>query len=193
MKNLLTLLFCCLTTLSSLAQNPTPPLKLKFKLQPGDPAPALKVGRWLKGKPIDTLEQGKIYVLDFWGTKCGYCIASFPELRSLQRRYKQVEFIQLAVVRWSPTQLYPDDEEIREKFVNNRGYEMVNRVAEDSPDGFMVEHWLKASGVSSLPRLIIVDHNKRMAWSGKLEDFELALATVVAQAPQALDTKKRRN
>lgn len=46
---------------------------------------------------IDDLK-GKVVVLDFWGTWCGPCVASVPELRSLYKRYsKEPSFMLIGI------------------------------------------------------------------------------------------------
>lgn len=49
-------------------------------LKAGDPAPPLKIEKWLKSGPIERFEKGKVYVLEFWATWCPPCIASMPHL-----------------------------------------------------------------------------------------------------------------
>ena len=60
----------------------TPSLKV------GDPAPALKVGKWLQGDAVTKFEPGKVYVVHFWATWCPPCIGKMPHLADLQARYK---------------------------------------------------------------------------------------------------------
>jgi thiol-disulfide isomerase/thioredoxin len=46
---------------------------------------------------IDDLK-GKVVVLDFWGTWCGPCVASVPELRNLYKRYsKEPSFMLIGI------------------------------------------------------------------------------------------------
>lgn len=49
------------------AQNDQPP---STDLKPGDPAPALKIDKWVKGQPVEAFEKGKVYVVEFWATWC---------------------------------------------------------------------------------------------------------------------------
>lgn len=41
--------------------------------------------------------KGKVVVLDFWTTWCGPCVASFPNVRELQKRYKNSDVVILGV------------------------------------------------------------------------------------------------
>jgi thiol-disulfide isomerase/thioredoxin len=54
------------------------------------PAPDFKVLWSSSPSPITSLAdlKGKVVLLDFWATWCGPCIASFPNIRELQARYK---------------------------------------------------------------------------------------------------------
>ncbi len=55
---------------------------------------------WSSGdKPVTGLDQfkGKVVVVDFWATWCGPCVASFPNVRELQERYKDYNVVILGV------------------------------------------------------------------------------------------------
>src|SRR5687768_13509035 len=64
----------------------------------GSPAPALKVVKWVKGKPIKNFEKGKVYVVEFWATWCGPCKDSIPHITEMAKKYKgKAEFIGVSV------------------------------------------------------------------------------------------------
>lgn len=77
---LIALLFTAL--LSKAQYNTHPTLKI------GDPAPEIKVEAWVRGTPVTKFEKGNVYVLDFWATWCGGCIASFPHISAIANKYE---------------------------------------------------------------------------------------------------------
>lgn len=63
-------------------------------LYPGRPAPELHIADWVKGEPIEALEEGKVYVVEFWATWCGPCKEAMPHMAKLQKEYgDKVAFI----------------------------------------------------------------------------------------------------
>jgi len=56
----------------------------------GKPAPAFETVD-IEGKPVSSAKlfaEGKIVVLNFWGLRCGACLAEMPTLNDLHGRYK---------------------------------------------------------------------------------------------------------
>lgn len=69
----------------------------------GMKAPLLKVEEWLSEVPD---MKGKFVALDFWGPSCKPCIAGFPHINELHRKYKdQVVFI-AATTDGDPSEVY---------------------------------------------------------------------------------------
>ena len=54
---------------------------------PGDPAPPIRASAWIRGKPIESFADGRVYVVDLWATWCGPCLSAMPLLRKYQDRY----------------------------------------------------------------------------------------------------------
>ena len=57
----------------------------------GSDAPSLEISDWVsKGKfeEVTDFNRGKVYVIEFWATWCGPCIASMPQISELQAKYK---------------------------------------------------------------------------------------------------------
>jgi len=79
----------------------------------GSQAPALKVSRFLKGEPVTSFEPGKFYVVEFWATWCGPCIAAMPHVTALQKQYPDVTFIGVNVLE--------DDDAPAENFLREKG------------------------------------------------------------------------
>ncbi|MBI5905614.1 MAG: TlpA family protein disulfide reductase [Deltaproteobacteria bacterium] len=55
----------------------------------GKPAPGFTVAT-VKGDRVDlkqTLDEGKVVVLNFWGLRCGACLAEIPVLNAMQEKF----------------------------------------------------------------------------------------------------------
>jgi len=128
-------------------------------LQLGDPAPALKIAQWIKGKPVD-MKNGKgknVYVLDFWATWCGPCRASMPHLTKLQKKYKDKGLIVVSISDENPRLL--------KTFVNQMGAKIEFTVAADQR---MATTAAYMGGVrnNSIPYTFVIDKSGRLAWHG---------------------------
>ncbi len=110
--------------------------------------------QWIKGDPLITFEQDKIYIIECWATWCGPCIGSIPHLNALSKRFKdKIIFVGQNV--------WEDNKERVEEFVNDRGEEMGYRIAFGGGDeSDFVNKWLKAANLSSIPQTFVVQDNK---------------------------------
>ncbi len=156
-----------IAVLLSAPRNENAPPSLRI----GDPAPALTVGDWIKGEPVEALEKGRVHVVEFWATWCAPCRTSVPHLTRLQGKHPDAVFIGVAV----------SDKTARVKaFVEKMGDTMDYRVAVE--DGHRTSTaWMQAAGIGGIPAVFVVDKAGRIAWIGHpLDDaFETAVETAL--------------
>lgn len=144
-------------------------------LKAGDKAPPLTIERWVKGAPVASFEPGKVYVVEFWATWCGPCIASMPHLTELQAQHKgKVTIIGVTSVD------------------NNNSLEKVEAMVKDKGDagmGYTVawdtetktkEAYMKASGQRGIPTSFVVDQKGTLAWIGHPLFLDVVLDNVIA-------------
>jgi thiol-disulfide isomerase/thioredoxin len=178
----LTLIALAALALSTTAA-PDAPENNAVTLKPGDPAPKLQVGRWLKGEPVKEFEKGKVYVIECWATWCGPCIASMPHVTRLQEKFKDKGVVVIGV------NVLEHEPQAVDAFLKKRGNRMGYAVAtddlagapadDDGEHGAMVTGWLaKASGQLGIPYSFIVDRDGKLAWSGHPMELERPLALV---------------
>jgi thiol-disulfide isomerase/thioredoxin len=145
----------------------------------GDPAPGIRIAEFLKGTPLSALELGQVYVLEFWATWCGPCLANVPHLSELQDKYPQAIVIGVAATE-------PNTEAVS-AFVAETGDQIRYRIAiEESLNGrtgreggWMTKHWLEASYQRGIPAAFIVNQVGQIAWIGHPIDLEQPLAAVI--------------
>ena len=122
----------------------------------GDPAPELKIAKWVKGDPTQISDNEKgIYVVEFWATWCPPCRTSIPHLTEIQNRFKDKNVTIIGVT--------DEKENVVKPFVDNLGSKMDYRVAIDQ--GATAAGYMKAYGVNGIPHAFIVQ-NKKIIWHG---------------------------
>lgn len=158
----------------------------------GDKAPALAIGKWVKGEPITGFEKGRVYVVEFWATWCGPCIAGMPHVTELQKEYKDKGVTVVGVNIW-------DEPKNVEPFMKDRGkdadgtarptgdqlmgYTVAIEQKDDPADernGVMSRTWMKAAGRNGIPSAFIVDQKGTIAWMGHPSTMDVPLKEVVA-------------
>jgi thiol-disulfide isomerase/thioredoxin len=145
------------------------------KLAVGDAAPALSVAKWIKGEPVTAFNKGHVYVVEFWATWCGPCIASMPHLSELQKEYKgKVTFIGVTSLDKRGNTL-----EAAEKMVAAKGDTMGYTVAWDN-ERATNDAYMKASGQGGIPCSFVVDKEGKLAYIGHPMFLDLVMDKVVA-------------
>src|SRR5688572_12135407 len=133
-------------------------------LKVGDKAPALAVGKWVQGDPVEEFESGKAYIVEFWATWCGPCRVSIPHLNEIHTKFKDKGLVVIGQDVWER------DESLVEPFVKKMGEKMTYRVAlddkEGSEKGKMAETWMEAAGRNGIPSAFVVNKQGKIAWIG---------------------------
>lgn len=139
----------------------------------GDPAPPLKVSRWVKGPPADSFGSGKVYIVEFWASWCVPCVQAIPKLTELQARYRDRG---LSVIAIASQEMSPDD---LTRLVSSQGDRIDYSVGLDD-NGETHKAWMAAARQRSIPTAFIVDQQARIVWVGHpLDGMEGALAQVI--------------
>jgi thiol-disulfide isomerase/thioredoxin len=145
-------------------------------LRIGDKAPDLgKDASWVKGDSVAEFEKGRIYVLDFWATWCGPCIAAIPHMDELAEKHEADGVTVIGVAIWPRDRMTPTSEYVRDK-----GDDMSYTVCADI-DGKSATKYMEATGSNSIPTVMIVNREGLLAWVGHpMSGMDEALAQIIA-------------
>ncbi len=130
----------------------------------GEPAPEVKVAKWLKGDAVEKLDPAKLYVVEFWATWCPPCRTSIPHLTDMAKKYQG----KVQVIGVSVYEREKDAEKRLTKvsdFVQQMGAKMDYTVALDNDQAFMAKAWMEAAGRNGIPTAFVVKAGK-IAWIG---------------------------
>ena len=144
-------------------------------LRVGDPAPPLRVSRWLNGEPVTDFEPGKVYVLDFWATWCGPCLQTMPHLAKLARRHEAAGLVVLPVTTVTGSNSRP----AIDAFVLANGPKLGLTFAV-CDDRRMEDAWFEASGQNGIPCSFVVDKAGKLAFIGHPMELDAVLPGLLA-------------
>lgn len=153
------------------------------KVTIGDPAPPLKYSKWIQGaKPIKILDPNRTYVVEFWATWCGPCIAAMPHLSELAKKYNgKIDFIGCNVLERVENKPYDSALPAVEKFVANQhklGRMTYNVIADNNAEA-MSKGWLDAAGIDGIPSSFVISKGK-VAWIGHPLRLDSILSSIEA-------------
>lgn len=147
------------------------------KLKVGDAAPAMKVGKWVKGNALTEFKPGQAYVVEFWATWCGPCRESIPHLTEMAKKNPKVTFAGISVWEQQPGDKSTEYQKTVVQFVKDMGAKMDYNVAYDTPEGAMAKLWMEAAGQDGIPAAFLVI-DKKIAWIGHPMSLEPILEQV---------------
>lgn len=169
----------------------------------GSPAPALDIEHWIfdgegKYKPVKKFEAGKTYVIEFWATWCGPCVASMPHIAALQQQYAD-QGVQIISVSDEDVETI---QEFLKKKVPNRGRQADGNAEKESedkkaqpaqtfgeltkvyclttdPDGSTNKDYMEAARQGGIPTAFIVGKDSKIEWIGHPMELDEPLKAVV--------------
>lgn len=156
------------------------------KMTIGSKAPDIDVKHWLsdndgKFEKVTKLEEGKVYIIEFWATWCPPCIASMPHLAEVQAEYadKGVQIISIS----------DEDLETVEEFLAKpaRGDSEERTYGEltasycltTDPDTSVMDDYFRAAGQRGIPCCFIVGKTGLVEWIGHPMRMDKVLKQVV--------------
>jgi thiol-disulfide isomerase/thioredoxin len=149
----------------------------KPELWIGSSAPELSIAKFVKGDSVNGFEEGQVYVVEFWATWCGPCIAAFPHLTQLQSDHgEDVQFIGVNI--WEREKGQERMEKV-EKFVQKQGERMGYTVAIEDGSS-MADNWMRPAGQGGIPAAFIVNGDGQIAWIGHPAEIDEPLEAVVS-------------
>ncbi len=156
------------------------------KLKVGDAAPGLKVGDWVQGEPVKELSKDNVYVVEFWATWCGPCVATIPHLDEMHEKLKDKGVVFIGQNCWE------QDVDAVKPFVKKMGEKMSYRVATDDTKseekGYMAVNWMEAAEQGGIPCAFVVGKDGKIAWIGHPGSLKAEMLEEVAAG--TFDVKK---
>jgi thiol-disulfide isomerase/thioredoxin len=159
------------------------------KLTIGSSAPELDIEHWIqngkgKFKPVKKFEAGKVYVVEFWATWCGPCVASMPHLAEMQDRFadKGVQIISVSTESMDIIDQFLD----RKVGKGEKGKEQTFRDLTSAyclttdPDASTEDAYMAAAGQDGIPCAFIVGKDQKIEWIGHPGEMDEPLEEVVS-------------
>jgi thiol-disulfide isomerase/thioredoxin len=161
---------------ASTTPSTTPPDQPALTLGIGDPAPPLTISRWVMGQPLDGLRPGQVYVVEFWATWCGPCLAGMPHISQLQTEWgDKVHFVGVTREEDDVVDAFLE----KEQSPGKTWKEVISyRIAMDQ-DSATNTAYMRAAGQNGIPCAFIVGRDGVVEWIGHPMRIDEPLAKVV--------------
>lgn len=152
-------------------------------------APAIQAQNWIGGEPLANCQPGKVYVLEFFSTTCGFCVGPMLNLIQLQEKYRDrgLEVVGVAAEERAAT---ADEAQANlEAWLTEKVPRLNFRVGIDCT-GEMKKLWKEASFSFGLPCSFVVDRDSRIAFIGHPTELDDVLPKVLDGSWRSSDQAK---
>lgn len=152
----------------------------------GSPAPPIDVEHWIQDgngffEPVTKFKQDNVYVVEFWATWCGPCIASMPHLAELQNKYRGQD---VQIISISDEKLETVEEFLKQKGPGDEEKTFAEITSAYSlttdPDRSAFEDYMEKSGQKGIPTSFIVGKDNKIEWIGHPMRLDEPLEQVVS-------------
>lgn len=134
------------------------------KLTIADAAPGLEIAHWVKGEAIEAFEEDNVYIVEFWATWCGPCLAAMPHVSEVQEKYRDYG---VSVVGISDEPLQTVVEFLaREREEGELWYQTIQYTLATDPERRPHTEYMKAAGQRGIPTAFIVGKTGEVEWIG---------------------------
>jgi thiol-disulfide isomerase/thioredoxin len=157
----------------------------KTMLTIGSKAPSLDIEHWMsdgegKFKHINDFEPGKVYVVEFWATWCGPCIASMPHISKLQDDYAKRGVTVISVSDEDVDTVKEFLEKETDEEEKTYGELTKNYCLTTDPDKSVHEAYMEAANQNGIPTAFIVGKKGLVEWIGHPMSMDEVLEKVVS-------------
>jgi thiol-disulfide isomerase/thioredoxin len=150
----------------------------------GSQAPAIDIEHWLQDrggafKPVTDFAAGKVYVIEFWATWCGPCVASMPHLAALQDAYADKGVTIISVSDEEPATI---EDFLARKAGGEETFRDVTKgyCLTTDPDRSVKKDFFDAAGENGIPTAFIVGKTGAVEWIGHPMQMDEPLERIVA-------------
>jgi len=152
----------------------------------GSDAPALDVEHWVQnggGKfgKVTKFEKDKVYVVEFWATWCGPCVASMPHIVELQKKFAD-SGVQIISISDEPLETVEEflEREVPRSEVAKTFRELTQPYClTTDPDGSSSESYMAAAKQNGIPCAFLVGKDSKIEWIGHPMEIDEPLQAVV--------------
>ncbi len=147
-------------------------------LRIGDAAPPLDIAHWLKGEAVTSFQPGTVYVLEFWATWCGPCVANMEHLSEAHDRFLRDE---VTVIGLSDEKLSKVVSFLVSRYGQQdaRQNDRIRYSLATDPDRSVYRAYMDAAGLRGIPTVFVIGKDARVEWVGHPQEMDTVLASVV--------------